>query len=113
MTYAETRRLYGNETYNRVSRFVREIPAGLVQEVRLSNSVSRPYGGSTTSTASLFACAEVPQTGFSLGQRVRHALFGEGVILNFEGSGAQARVQVNFDEGSKWLMLSYAKLEAL
>jgi DNA helicase-2/ATP-dependent DNA helicase PcrA len=55
----------------------------------------------------------VPQTGFSLGQRVRHALFGEGVILNFEGSGAQARVQVNFDEGSKWLMLSYAKLEAL
>ena len=113
MTYAETRRLYGNETYNRVSRFVREIPAGLVQEVRLSNSVSRPYGGSTTSTASLFAGAEVPQTGFSLGQRVRHALFGEGVILNFEGSGAQARVQVNFDEGSKWLMLSYAKLEAL
>lgn len=113
MTYAETRRLYGNETYNRVSRFVREIPAGLVQEVRLSNSVSRPYGGSTAGNASLFAGAEVPQTGFSLGQRVRHALFGEGVILNFEGSGAQARVQVNFDEGSKWLMLSYAKLEAL
>lgn len=44
MTYAETRRLYGSETYNKVSRFVREIPAGLVQEVRLSNSVSRPFG---------------------------------------------------------------------
>ena len=113
MTYAETRRLYGTETYNRVSRFVREIPDGLVQEVRLSNSVSRPYGTAAPSGASLFAGAEVPQTGFSLGQRVRHALFGEGVILNFEGSGAQARVQVNFDEGSKWLMLGYAKLEPL
>ena len=51
---------------------------------------------------------------FSLGQRVRHALFGEGTILNFEGAGAHARVQVNFEsEGSKWLMLSYAKLESL
>ena len=48
-----------------------------------------------------------------LGQRVQHAVFGEGVILNFEGSGAQARVQVNFAEGSKWLMLGYAKLEAI
>src|SRR5690554_1483509 len=113
MTYAETRRLYGNETYNRVSRFVREIPSGLIQEVRLSNSVSRPYGGATSGSSTLFAGAEVPQTGFSLGQRVRHALFGEGVILNFEGSGAHARVQVNFEEGSKWLMLSYAKLEPL
>lgn len=113
MTYAETRRLYGNETYNRISRFVREIPSGLVQEVRLSNSVSRPYGATASNNTSLFAGGQVPQTGFSLGQRVRHALFGEGVILNFEGSGAQARVQVNFEEGSKWLMLSYAKLEPL
>ncbi len=45
---------------------------------------------------------------------MRHPLFGDGVILNFEGSGAQARVQVNFDsEGSKWLMMGYAKLEAI
>lgn len=114
MTYAETRRLYGSETYNKVSRFVREIPAGLVQEVRLSNSVSRPFGGAKTATNSnLFANASIPQTAFNLGQRVQHAVFGEGVILNFEGSGAQARVQVNFAEGSKWLMLGYAKLEAV
>lgn len=116
ISYAETRRLYGSETYNKVSRFVREIPPTLIQEVRLSNSVSRPYGGSSqgTSSSSMFAGSEIPQTAFSLGQRVRHALFGEGTILNFEGSGAQARVQVNFeDEGSKWLMLSYAKLDAL
>lgn len=113
MSYAETRRLYGSETYNKVSRFVREIPAGLVQEVRLSNSVSRPFSSPQQQTSSLFGGAAIPQTAFSLGQRVQHSVFGEGVILNFEGSGAQARVQVNFAEGSKWLMLGYAKLEAL
>ena len=115
ISYAETRRLYGSETYNKVSRFVREIPPQLVQEVRLSNSVTRPFNSSSSmSGSSLFAGSAVPDTGFSLGQRVRHSLFGEGTILNFEGSGAQARVQVNFeDEGSKWLMLGYAKLEAL
>nr|WP_298116638.1 DNA helicase II [uncultured Pseudomonas sp.] len=115
ISYAETRRLYGSETYNKVSRFVREIPPQLVQEVRLSNSVTRPFNSSSSmSGSSLFAGSAVPDTGFSLGQRVRHSLFGEGTILNFEGAGAQARVQVNFeDEGSKWLMLGYAKLEAL
>lgn len=114
VTYAETRRLYGSETYNKVSRFVREIPPALIQEVRLSNSVSRPFGSSSrgANTSSMFANAEVPETEFRLGQAVKHSLFGEGVILNFEGAGAQARVQVNFaDEGSKWLMLGYAKLE--
>jgi DNA helicase-2/ATP-dependent DNA helicase PcrA len=113
MSYAETRRLYGSETYNKVSRFVREIPPGLVQEVRLSNSVSRPFSSPQQQTSSLFGGAAIPQTPFSLGQRVQHSVFGEGVILNFEGSGPQARVQVNFDEGSKWLMMGYAKLEAL
>ncbi len=115
LTYAETRRLYGSETYNKVSRFIREIPPSLIQEVRLSNTVSRPYGGTSRNAGgSLFSGAGVPETPFSLGQRVRHALFGEGTILNFEGAGAQARVQVNFEsEGSKWLMLGYAKLEAL
>ena len=117
LSYAETRRLYGSETFNKVSRFVREIPPALIQEVRLSNSVQRPFG-STRSTgmgnSNLFAGSDIPDTGFHLGQAVRHSLFGDGVILNFEGSGAQARVQVNFaSEGSKWLMLGYAKLEAL
>ena len=118
ITYAETRRLYGSETYNKVSRFVREIPPQLIQEVRLSNSVSRPFGAVSRNMGggndSMFAGSAVPDTGFNLGQRVQHSLFGEGTILNFEGSGAQARVQVNFEsEGTKWLMLSYAKLEPL
>jgi DNA helicase-2/ATP-dependent DNA helicase PcrA len=57
---------------------------------------------------------EVPKTELSLGQRVAHGKFGEGVVLNYEGQGSNARVQVNFDtSGSKWLVLSYAKLEIL
>ena len=58
--------------------------------------------------------AEVPDTQISLGQRVNHGKFGEGVVLNYEGQGSNARVQVNFDAvGSKWLVISYAKLEVL
>lgn len=112
--YAETRRLYGSETFNALSRFVREIPVELIQEVRLKTSVSRPmaYGGGNyghSGNASLTDSGE--ETGFHLGQRVSHGVFGEGVILHFEGQGATARVQVNFDdEGSKWLVLQYAKL---
>ena len=58
--------------------------------------------------------ASVPDTGLSLGQRVYHPVFGEGMVLNFEGRGSNARVEVNFDaEGSKWLVLQYAKLQLL
>jgi DNA helicase-2/ATP-dependent DNA helicase PcrA len=111
ITWAETRRLYGSETFNKVSRFVREIPGELIQEVRLGSQVSRPFG---TTKSSLFAAEASDSTGFSLGQRVTHALVGAGVVLNYEGQGAQARIQVNFDdEGSKWLMVAYAKLEPL
>ncbi|AWM81591.1 DNA helicase II [Gammaproteobacteria bacterium ESL0073] len=103
-TYAETRRLHGNETYNKVSRFVREVPVDLIQEVRLSGSVSHPIMQQSPSE----------NTGLSLGQRVLHPVFGEGVILNAEGSGAHTRIQVKFDkEGSKWLILAFAKLQAI
>ena len=55
---------------------------------------------------------QVDGTDLKLGQRVTHNKFGEGVIVNYEGQGKQARVQVNFNqEGSKWLMMAYAKLE--
>jgi len=115
ITCAETRRLYGTETYNKLSRFVREIPSELIQEVRMNNSVSRPYHSSQQQQPNrMFSDTDVPETEFKLGQLVQHAMFGEGVILNFEGSGAQARVQVNFtNEGIKWLMVAYAKLKPL
>lgn len=107
LTHAECRRLYGKENYPRPSRFVREIPGEFLEEVRLRGTVSRPVV--QTRTSSIAAPGE---SGLRLGQRVRHAKFGEGVILQQEGSGAQARVQVNFsDAGSKWLMLAYANLQ--
>ncbi len=106
ITYAETRRLHGSENYNTPSRFIREIPAELLEEVRLHSTVSRPV--------SSLGQAEVPDTGLALGQHVYHQIFGEGVVLNFEGRGASARVEVNFDgEGSKWLVLQYANLQLL
>jgi DNA helicase-2/ATP-dependent DNA helicase PcrA len=106
ITYAECRRLHGSESFNAPSRFVREIPAELLQEVRLHGTVAQPV--------SSFTQAEVPDTGLSLGQRVYHQVFGEGVVLNFEGRGASARVEVNFDdEGGKWLVLQYANLQLM
>ena len=106
ITYAESRRLHGSETLNTPSRFIREIPADLLQEVRLHSTVARPV--------SSMMQAQVPDTELSLGQQVYHQIFGEGVVLNFEGRGASARVQVNFDtEGSKWLVLQYANLQLM
>ena len=107
ITYAESRRLHGSETLNTPSRFIREIPAELLQEVRLHTTISRPVSSLTQ--------AQVPDTELNLGQRVYHQIFGEGVVLNFEGRGASARVEVNFDtEGSsKWLVLQYANLQLM
>lgn len=113
LTCAETRRLHGKESYNQQSRFLSELPPELLQRVRLQNTTTKS-AATPSFTSSLFAGSEVPETDFKLGQAVRHGVFGEGVIVNFEGTGAQARVQINFaSEGSKWLMLSFAKLEAI
>lgn len=106
VTYAESRRLHGSETLNTPSRFIREIPAELIQEVRLRASIAQPV--------SSIMQARVPGTELNLGQQVYHQIFGEGVVLNFEGRGASARVQVNFDtDGSKWLVLQYANLQLM
>ena len=112
LTYAEARRLHGNDTYSRPSRFIMEMPTELLQEIRMSASVQRPYGIPSRQAASLF---EEPVDGaLRMGQRVNHAKFGEGVVLQCEGSGERTRVQVNFAAaGAKWLMLGYANLEAL
>ena len=76
LTYAETRRLHGNDTYNRPSRFLQEIPSELVSEVRMKGAVERPYGGE--GNGGLF---EDPSAALKMGQRVLHQKFGEGVVL--------------------------------
>ena len=109
LTYAETRRLYGKEVYHRPSRFIGELPESCVEEVRLRATVSRPVSHQRMGTP----MAE-NDTGYKLGQRVRHAKFGEGTIVNLEGSGEHSRLQVAFQgQGIKWLVAAYARLETV
>jgi DNA helicase-2/ATP-dependent DNA helicase PcrA len=111
ITYAEARRLHGQEMYGLPSRFLREIPATLIHEVRPKVQVSRPmYQAQPRRQWGHASLQESP--GLRLGQNVTHAKFGTGVVTDIEGSGAHARVQVNFDDaGSKWLVLAYANLQ--
>jgi len=112
LCHAESRRLYGQEQFHKPSRFLRELPNECTEEIRLQNQVSRPATSGRFSNT--FTTETFDNTGFSLGQSVTHAKFGEGVVLNYEGSGAQSRIQVNFVEvGSKWLVVAYANLQAL
>lgn len=109
LSYAESRRLYGKETYPRPSRFIREIPSEHLQEIRARTPPSPQRFQRQESLGQ-----HSGEAGLRMGQRVCHGKFGEGVILQAEGEGSQARVQVNFSEsGVKWLMVNVAKLEAL
>jgi DNA helicase-2/ATP-dependent DNA helicase PcrA len=106
LTYAESRRLHGTESYPRPSRFLSEIPAALMCEVRPRAHILRP------APLGAPAMESEPVGGLHLGQHVLHATFGEGVVTNYEGQGSSARVQVNFaGVGSKWLVLAYANLQ--
>jgi DNA helicase-2/ATP-dependent DNA helicase PcrA len=129
-TYAEQRRLHGVDSFNAPSRFLSEVPSALIEEVRPRIRLSQPgYGpgghalggargpahaaGGAHSRAG-GSLAETIGGGMRLGSRVRHGKFGEGVVLNVEGQGPHARIQVNFErQGSKWLMLQYANLEVM
>ena len=106
LTYAERRRLYGSENFGLPSRFIDEIPQELLEEVRPALSVSRPIYRPKNALEDTVA--------IDLGRRVRHHKFGDGVVLNCEGSGSHARVQVNFEQaGTKWLVIAYANLELM
>ncbi|HCH0720443.1 TPA: DNA helicase II [Vibrio parahaemolyticus] len=112
ITYAEMRRLYGQDKYHKPSRFIRELPETCLDEVRMKAQVSRPVSSGRFSQTAVKE--NFNETGFSLGSRVMHPKFGEGTIINFEGSGPQSRVQIAFNgEGIKWLVTAYARLEKL
>ncbi len=111
LCYAESRRQYGSETLSRPSRFLDELPAHLLTEVRPRAKISRPVYATRASRGLADLDDTLP---IKLGQRVRHASFGEGVVVSAEGSGAHTRIQVNFaDVGPKWLVAAYANLTAL
>ena len=110
LTYAESRRLHGQDSYNRPSRFLLEMPKELLSEVRMKASVNRSYN-SVAPQHSMYSDEVVE--GMRMGQRVMHGKYGEGVVLQFEGGGERAKVQINFSEGAKWLMVGYANLQIL
>jgi len=110
ISHAEKRRLYGEEKYAPPSRFITEIPDEFTQHVRMQGSATpvAGYGGSYPVQKENDVREAAP---VQLGQRVCHEKFGEGVVLNYEGEGRHARVQINFDDlGSKWLVMEYANL---
>ncbi len=115
LSYAESRRIHGSDTYGVPSRFLREIPPALLHEIRPKVQVSRPMFNAQTRRAGAHdtrghAAIEVPPV--RLGAQVRHPSFGTGTVTDYEGAGAHARVQINFDDaGSKWLVLAYANLQ--
>jgi len=109
LSCAERRRLFGTETYCLPSRFIDEIPGELLDEVRPRPGISQPRAPAYTAPGKV---SEPVPGGLRLGQHVRHRKFGDGVVLNCEGQGSNARVQVNFSgAGTKWLVLAYANLE--
>jgi DNA helicase-2/ATP-dependent DNA helicase PcrA len=111
ITYAEQRRLHGMDNFSPPSRFISEIPDEYIEEIRPRVQVSRPVRAQSKRRTPIRAGSEI---GVRLGQRVRHKKFGDGVILNCEGQGAHARVEVNFETaGTKWLVLSYANLDLM
>ncbi|HIF50673.1 MAG TPA: DNA helicase II [Thiotrichaceae bacterium] len=106
MTYTQHRRLHGSDYYPQPSRFIDEIPSELLNDIRMGGSVTEALFSRSNSNDSS------NDGELSLGQRVRHAKFGEGTVLNVEGNGSHMRIQVNFERaGSKWLVAQYANLQ--
>ena len=111
VTHAESRRLHGTDTFNPPSRFLREIPKELINEIRPRAQTNIPYNRRDFKETKIEFEEEI---GIALGQKVKHKKFGEGIVLNYEGSGDSARVQVNFDTaGTKWLVMAYANLDKI
>jgi DNA helicase-2/ATP-dependent DNA helicase PcrA len=130
LSHAEVRRIHGTEQIGMPSIFLRDIPPECLVETRPRAGVLRPsYGGGASSygarePSARYGGAAAPRAssalsgnvagGFKLGDRVKHGKFGEGTILSFDGDGDRTRVEIRFREtGTKWLMLSYANLQAL
>jgi len=111
LSYAESRRIHGQDNYSLPSRFLREIPRELLHEVRPKVQVSRP---ASMGASRVMGHAAIETPPIQLGALVNHPKFGAGMVTDYEGNGAHARVQVEFaDAGSKWLVMAYANLTVI
>ncbi|AHG78183.1 DNA helicase II [Mannheimia varigena] len=118
ISYAESRRLYGKEERHVPSRFIAELPEEHIREVRLRGSINRAASFNQSSSF-----AKNPQKttasilnndSWKMGQKVNHTKFGQGTIINVEGSGEATRLQVAFvGNGIKWLIAKMANLEKI
>jgi DNA helicase-2/ATP-dependent DNA helicase PcrA len=109
LSHAELRRLYGSEKYTAPSRFLKEIPSELITEIRARPKTS--YSAPRRDHSAWVDDQSTHESGISVGAGVTHPKFGEGVVVNLEGQGEYARIQINFSVvGSKWLVLAYANL---
>lgn len=107
LSYADSRMLHGQQRYGIASRFLEELPPSLLKRIN-RDSAPQPMQRPATRAESAGA------SGWHIGQAVSHPKFGPGIIINSEGRGADARVQVSFSHaGVKWLALEYARLEAV
>ncbi|WP_419843538.1 DNA helicase II [Actinobacillus pleuropneumoniae] len=118
ISYAELRRLYGKEERHIASRFIAELPEQHIREVRLRGSINRaasfapstPFAKNSAKTTA--SCLE--DNSWKMGQKVQHAKFGQGTIVNVEGSGEATRLQIAFaGNGIKWLIAKMANLEKI
>lgn len=113
LSHAQSRMLHGQIRYSMPSRFMDELPEQVL--LNLNRRSEPAYPSSAQQPAGSYSTNRRMQTGndtgYKVGQSVAHAKFGTGIIIDFEGRGADARVQVKFrDAGTKWLALAYAKL---
>ncbi|MDQ2963631.1 MAG: UvrD-helicase domain-containing protein [Pseudomonadota bacterium] len=112
LTHAQSRMLHGQLRYNIASRFLDELPDGLVRWLSPQRAGKAPALEVGTGSDARRGDATAARPGWRIGQSVKHAKFGLGIIIDAEGRGSDARVQVNFrDAGVKWLALEYAKLQ--
>ncbi len=111
LSFAQTRMLHGQTRYNVASRFLDELPEEVVKRLTLRPGHARFDDVAWAPQPAKAGKAKTPGHGFRIGQSVLHPKFGQGVIVNAEGSGSDARLQINFGkQGMKWLALEYAKL---
>jgi DNA helicase-2/ATP-dependent DNA helicase PcrA len=113
LSHAQTRMLHGQTRYNIPSRFLEEIPEGLMKWLTPRFAKNKMSLDFSRKAEPVFQKPRDNGIGFRIGQNVTHAKFGPGVIVDAEGQGTDARVQVNFGrQGVKWLAVAVAKLQA-
>jgi DNA helicase-2/ATP-dependent DNA helicase PcrA len=115
LTHARTRMLHGQTRYSLPSLFLEELPEELLRPVGPRTMYATAHFDPGKSARPILRISEMESAGgFRIGQNVQHAKFGLGVVVAAEGRGSDARLQVNFGaQGMKWLMLEYAKLQAV